>query len=433
MLSPIPPFGIDSVDAYILGYLDAKSRLYVPEIPPFKPVATDRSYYIAAGGSDTNAGTPAAPLKTIDAALTKSQRDNAMIPAFYYNRGDTFPTNGIAFPRGFQGFFGAYGEGNAPVIRSSLNSPYYFGSSNTVQVYGLKFVAGAVGIESAIIGNGVTNLWVDSCEMEGFTFGVELTGGGNGFPRIYRNNIHDQLPAPTSLNHCSGIYIQGANKWDIQGNSIQRIGMIDVNPADPNAVGQMMMRHGFYGNESSNTGNGIFRRNLVLEAVGSAVGSRVGGDYSYNVFRGGGDFHLIVQGNVSNVTFNAFFGPLVDAAPNWGGGVEIISDNCLFANNWFSGNQKIINNPYGMVKAGTTTAYRNRGFWTKPTIAVMNPPTLRPGITVAPTAKLVTADVMPDAVTAPTGDVPTLASFPLNVGASVVPQILDYMNRSFRV
>lgn len=432
MLSTIPPFGIADPASYLLGFSDAMEPFPVPDLPKYQEIVVDKRYYIAAGGSDSNTGAIGSPFASLDRAVKQAQADKSVAPGIYFNQGDTFNLS-MNFPRGWKGLFRSYGEGASPLIQSNLNAPFNFLSSDTVQFFGLHFKT-AANVEAPIIGNGLTNLWVDSCEMEGFAFGVELTGGPNDGVKIYRCNIHDQKPDPNSLNHCSGIYIQGAKYWEIAGNAIERCGLIDINPADPVAVAVANQRHGFYGNESGGMGDGVFSLNLVLEVPGSGCGSRVGGNYSYNVFRGGGDYHLIVQGANSYVSNNAFFGPVVDAPPNWGGGICSISDNCVVNGNWFAGNGKTTNNPWLTVKAGRTVAMNNRGQWTKVTPAVNNPPTARPfGPVPPPNSELVLNNAMPNIITAPSGAVATLAGFPLNIGAGIVPAILDWMNRSYRL
>lgn len=260
---------------------------------------------------------------------------------------------------------GANDPTTQPVI---LNHP---APGTIIDGYHIKFQKGMGGY--GIYVNGSTNVVIRNCTVDGFVFNIALTGGNAG-AQIYNNTIINSTSGGT--DDSSGLYTEGMNNYSVHDNVIANNGWwVGYNVNDPVQRTAANRHHGWYSNESAGTtDNGSFYNNLVIDNVGSNVGSRKGGVFTGNVFRPGGDWDLIAASLGGNILVqgNVFFAPRLDAVPYYGGGINAIGSG-LVSGNYFSGSAAITNNPCAINTAGQVI--QQVGIWPKPGATLVKPGT----------------------------------------------------------
>jgi hypothetical protein len=209
-------------------------------------------------------------------------------------------------------------------------------------------------------------LTIRNCRIEGFNFGIALTGGNAGF-QIYNCTIVNS--ASPAGKDSSGIYAEGAyGGASVHDNVILNTGWWpEYDPSDPNQRAVANRHHSYYGNEGGGTDDSFaFYDNVCLDPSGSNVILRRGGVVYGNVFRPGGDWDVVAASLGGNgfVVGNAHFGPRTDAVPYYGGGIRRYG-NMLCRDNLFAGSAGITNNVTCYDNA-TNSVIPQLGWWTKP-------------------------------------------------------------------
>lgn len=318
-----PPFGISDpalVAAYFEGYADAGPAL--PTVPTVAPQPVDKQYVIGGGSS----------LTTLSAALTQAQKDGARNPRISYAAGGTYTDTTNVGPSFNSLTFDATGTGAAPLLLTPDNAINFIRVPN-VQIRGLNFKLNGVGKQAALYFNSCPNVLLDTVTVTGFQFGIQFDGNGNAGIRIYRTSCLFQDSGST--NDSSGLYIQGIPAGDtaeIGGLLTLHCGWpVGMDLTNQALINSLARKHSFYANESPYppTGGNLHVFNSVLvDGASRGIGSRHGGVYENIVFRSNG---TAADMNVGNATYPGgsatirgvvCFGPAVDGAPYWGGGIE---------------------------------------------------------------------------------------------------------------
>src|SRR6185437_1002910 len=329
MTLTVPPFGLSAARAadYLEGYADAVYEA-LPIVPATVRPTPDKTYTI---GSNNFA--------TLNAAITQAQKDGAKLPLFQFAAGGTY-TDTTNFGKWFNAaFFDSVGAGAQPLLLTPDNAINFLGSPN-IQIRNLSAKLNGIGKETAFHFDSCPGALIDGVTVTGFNFGINFVGVGNAGLRIYRTNFLYQDSGTT--NDSSGLYIQGIPTGDtaeIGGCLFLRCGLPVgyVNGANPAIDSTLARKHGIYANESP---QGVYGQMHVFNSVfvdcaSRGIGSRRDGTYEWNVFRSNGTAADINFGNAGSPTGTgiiqdtAFFGPGVDGAPFWGGGVECNSQNVI--------------------------------------------------------------------------------------------------------
>jgi len=345
------------------GIKDGQNPFVPPAIPPYTPPISDRVYVIA----------PASSIPTIDAAVTQAQKDNARSPAFLYARGATFPSNGKAFRVWFNAMTidATPGAGPQPIINAT-DTFLNFLSVPNVCVRNLNINCMVPGKEAGIRLSACPNAIIAANTVNGFIWGAEFIDQGNANAKVIGNTFAEQQPPPG--RHGAGLYTQGTKGLVVAGNLFRHCAWL----ADPSNIGVQNQSHGWYGNESGSSDDVLCIGNVFIDCGGSAIGCRNGGEFGWNLIRGGSDASIIPQSQTEvavNVHDNAIFGPVPDAPPNYGGGINVLAQDARLTNNYFASNAATPPNPAVSVVPGplppSAVAIDGlKGWWGKPPLFV---------------------------------------------------------------
>jgi hypothetical protein len=202
------------------------SRLVVTARPVSEPqhpesalinLASGTVYYVATSGSDSNAGTQAAPWRTIQhAATTVKAGDTVNIRAGVYNEAVTPAVSGTA-------------------AAGSITFQSYPGETATIDGTGLKVTNGQSGLVNI---NNRNYIIVSGLEIRNFTstsdsqvpIGIYVSGA-DSYIQLLSNHVHNiTTTAPANANNCAsnalGIAIYGSsapasiNNLTISGNEV---------------------------------------------------------------------------------------------------------------------------------------------------------------------------------------------------------------------
>ena len=282
-------------------------------IAPSGDVAADGApplpvtYYVAAGGADTNPGTAAAPFRTVQRAADRVRPGDLVIV------GDGVYTDDD-------------GDGAVVKIRhgGTTDARVTFRAANrwmaridgqngkTPNGFDVDANAGWIRIEGFEI-TGVANRGSESTGR-GSASGIDLYDGGHD-SEIVGNHIHDigrVCTLPTNTNGQVGIFVQQPNVT-IEGNRIHDIGRVLPGeqgcPASDGPTARRTLDHAIYLNGRSPGANGAIIRNNVIynTAHGWAIqlypGSLTGVHVANNTFAFGnpakGYTHIVLDASIS--------------------------------------------------------------------------------------------------------------------------------------
>lgn len=205
--------------------------------------------------------------------------------------------------------------------------------------------------------------------VKGFNVNVCLIGP-NISTQIYGNTITDSTGTWQTMQsggHSHGLYAEGLQQGaQIHDNHIANNGWwATYDPTDANQRTLANMNHGCYFNESAGMDDStLFYNNTVIDNVGSDVGCRLSLRAWDNVFRGVGDYSLIVgqYGKLPAAIFgNACFAPRKDAVPYYGGGIHLLCPGQV-KGNYFAGSAATT---FNAAATDTTGVVPQIGFWPK--------------------------------------------------------------------
>jgi hypothetical protein len=212
------------------------------------------AYYLSPTGSDSAAGTYAAPWKTITAAAAKmAAGDVAYLRGGTYSGQVQISVSGTATaPITFTAF-----PGESPI----LVEPATNGSDlDTVRVLGSYIVLDHLHVtdqnnpgQAIWLGDDATNVTVQYCEVYGaHGQGILISGNGN---TIYRNDIHDN-GSHAPFDH--GIYVDGGNNIvrsnTIHGNFTWGVQVYNGYVSGPVGVGHNLIESNYiWGNGAGST------------------------------------------------------------------------------------------------------------------------------------------------------------------------------------
>jgi len=217
----------------------AKSTVF-PVFLVFTFTAHASEYYVATGGSDSNAGSIDSPLATIDTALTKAQSgDTITLRAGTYNA-PFFPNEGaINIPNlTIQGY-----PGERPHIKSDYGSgkkiTLYFGlDADNATLKNLEISGGDVytvqtesnfDYVSANERDAATGLTIENCEIHHSGEDIIKISAGSDDAKIINSDIHHSCllytegDANSQYPNCQGIDNVNSDRMLVQGNRIHDI------------------------------------------------------------------------------------------------------------------------------------------------------------------------------------------------------------------
>lgn len=240
-------------------------------------------FHVASSGSDTNAGTEAAPLKTIQAGYAKlrdGQPDQLLLKC-----GDSWTLTSTISLTKASGFaaskymvIGSYGTGARPKIIGNL--PQGNGDTNIFSASGKRGIA-FVGIDFS--GNGTIQqnafqmfgcsdiLWEDCC-FHDIHRGIAFQQSG-ARPIVHRNVVYNIRSNGCNGTNCPQFcYFDLATDWKFTENFFDQCGI----------AGSMYSRTCYF---QDNCGPGVFRGNVVARGQGDGgVQVRAGGTVVDNLF-----------------------------------------------------------------------------------------------------------------------------------------------------
>ena len=261
-------------------------------------LSAGKAYYLSPSGSDSAAGSYAAPWKSISAAASKMKAGDVA-----YLRGGTYSgqaqisvSGTAAAPITFTAF-----PGESPLVVEPATSQG--ADLDTVRVLGSYVVLDHLRItdqndpgQAVWIGDNATAVTIQYCEIYGAKGqGILISGNGN---TIYRNDIHDNGSHPP-FDH--GIYVDGGNNVvrsnTIHGNFTWGVQVYNGYVSGPIGVGHNVVESNYiWGNGAGSTA--------------AAPTSAAGG-----VVIGNGSNATTVRNNI--ICGNAQYGvEVIDAEPN---------------------------------------------------------------------------------------------------------------------
>lgn len=180
-----------------------------------------KTYYVAAGGSDRNAGTsPEAPFATFDrgfAAVNGGPNRRLLL-----RRGDAFTTAGVAITAPGPGIIGAYGEGSRPLLHVTGVDGGIIVRAPDWRVMDLELVGPGAGVDQgAAIGysNVVQTVNALALRVRSTRFRVGL---GNGDWKPIYSTPHDGnawVECEATAEQSGGMYV-GGRRLAILGNDL---------------------------------------------------------------------------------------------------------------------------------------------------------------------------------------------------------------------
>lgn len=315
------------------------------------PSADSRVVYVAANGLDTNAGTQAAPLKTIGAALKRVRGgypDQVLL-----RRGDRF-TEAVNWSTAGRSatepqLLGAYGTApGRPVIAPPQSANGFEASYNraaNLAIVGVAFVATRDPLNVAGAGTGIRWygpgdwLLIEDCYVEGFGNGLNVIGtdatAAVSNVLINRSVVVDCYR--TASTHGEGIYGTFARNVTLRECLFDRNGW---SPTAPNA-GRDVYSHNIYldNEQAGGPGPGVgftVERCILTRGASHGLQLRCGGTVADNLFAenaialliGGGDGYA--TSSPGGVTFAASGNVIlhsndIDAANPRGYGVDLVN------------------------------------------------------------------------------------------------------------
>lgn len=245
--------------------------------------------YVANSGSDSNAGTQAAPFQTIQKGLSmlrNGQPDQCLLKC-----GDTWTLNDqITLTKSANSatkymVLGSYGTGPRPKVRTPSHG--IFGGNNSGQHNGFAIVGldlapiAMTGGSDGIIflstnGNAWDDVLVEDCYIHGYSAGIVMQVLVDG--QVFKNaKVRRSIIVDNDNNgggHAQGIFFGGSASWLIEEC------VIDNNARSKND----MFCHNLYCHELS--GPGTFRGNISSRACSHGGQQRPGGLAEENLFLG---------------------------------------------------------------------------------------------------------------------------------------------------
>lgn len=260
---------------------------------------TSRVYVSSSEGNDSNPGTLASPVQTLNRAiqLTPFEQHHAIL----LKKGDTWNESFGNVNRHGAGaqqplIFTSYGEGDRPRVVSGNDFGLAFNSSGAspytgIVVKGLHFdasgrdenlAANHAGIFFNMSGNGII---VEDNQFEGYAVNVVLQNSKAGETLSdvqFRRNIvvdaYRENSAPGSPGTSQGLFVANASNILIEQNLFDRNGF---NPDVADAV-PTIYNHNVY--IQSNTADVILRENIIARGSAHGAQARSGGLIEKNIF-----------------------------------------------------------------------------------------------------------------------------------------------------
>lgn len=273
-------------------------------------------FYVAANGSDSNAGTQAAPFKTVQrgfSALRDGQPDQVRLRC-----GDTWNFTGAmgvnkgCTTAGRYLVVGSYGTGPRPKIVTTSNGLRGESAGRRgIAFVGIEIAGNNVIDTYAITMLGWRDILIEDCYIHGFRDNIIIQGyntRSSGI-RIRRNVIADAYFPPNTFNgngdptnKAQGIYMDLTDDWVIEENVFDRCGIVGSMFGRPVYVQSDCSRGTFVGNIMARSPaegvqvrpGGTVQNNLSLRnPIGIFVGDAVAGtsEVSNNVVIESGDIN----------------------------------------------------------------------------------------------------------------------------------------------
>lgn len=314
------------------------------------PSADSRITYVAANGLDTNAGTLAAPLKTIAAALKRQRAGDP--DQILLRRGDTFRESINWSTAGRSAtepqVLGAYGTGPRPIVappQSANGLEASYNRAANLAIVGVAFIATRDPLNVAGAGTGIRWygpgdwLLIEDCYIEGFGNGLNIIGA-DATAAISNVLINRSVVVDcyrTASTHGEGLYGTYARNVTLRECLFDRNGW---SPTAPNA-GRDVYSHNIYLDNEQAGGPGpgvgfVVERCILTRGASHGLQLRCGGVVADNLFAenaialliGGGDG--FATSSPGGITFTASGNVIlqsndIDAANPRGYGVDLVN------------------------------------------------------------------------------------------------------------
>jgi len=239
-----------------------------------------REVYVSTDGDDTHAGTRAAPLRTIGAAVESLQQGDRLL----LRRGDAWREPlGVWTKSNVE--IAAYGEGPRPRIDPGNRNGFEAMARTVtdVSLVGIALVAESRGPHANPAGIrwlGGGNLLIEDCLIDGFATNVIVMGCDN--VTIRRNVIRNAYPLPGAKDgqapHSQGIFVNHAIGLRIEDNVVDRNGWHPTKRgAEPT-----WFNHNIYVSEGS--AHVVIRNNILSRTAGFGIKCTVAATVEDNLF-----------------------------------------------------------------------------------------------------------------------------------------------------
>jgi serralysin len=314
----------------------------------FDGLTPQKYIWVSPTGSDSNSGSEASPLKTIQAAVDKATAGTAiMVTAGIYHENVKLPT-------------WSKGTADNPIWLMSADGP------QTAKIVGVSQTVGT------IYGYGTDNYVVQGFEIEGGFRGIQFSQSGRDFSNtvenvlVIDNVIHDTLEDGIKIGQADNVHVIGNTVYNVAQEGIDFVAVLngviaynEVSNAKSTAAGifakggstGIVIHHNYVhdipygdgisiGGQSLNTGS--FRPGYTTyEAKNVLVTENYVEDVDQNpvIVKGALDSQIIDNYLVTNPTY---FAAIVITKGWSGAGTASYSANIEVANNILVGKQNVV-------------------------------------------------------------------------------------------